>query len=65
MEGTLDEAQKIRTMSTGCKDPMTGKQAEIEMITALVGDDEHPLESYNQGPNGNYFKSMEIIYRRE
>ena len=65
LEGTLDEAQKVRTLTTEYKDPMTGKQTKMKTITTLVSDDEHRFESYNQGPDGDYFKSMEIVYKRQ
>jgi hypothetical protein len=50
-------------MESNYVDP-TGKPGKIKGVTTIVGENEHKYESWCQGPDGNMFKNMEIVYTR-
>lgn len=64
-EGTCDEDAKVRTMIAEYVDPATGQPAKMKGVTTWVGKDEHRYESWNTGPEGEYVKTMEAVYRRK
>ena len=45
-------------------DPMSGELTTMKGRTTIVTDDEYTYESWNQGPDGKFFKSMEVTYTR-
>lgn len=64
MEGTMDAAGKVLTMTMNRTDPMTGKPHRMRTVTRVESPDRHVFELYEPGPNGKEFKSMEMVYTR-
>lgn len=64
-EGTCDDAGSVRTMLADYTDAASGKPAKMKGITTVVGDDEHRYEAWNTGPDGDLFRSMEVVYKRK
>lgn len=64
MEGTLDAAGKVLTMTTEMVDPMTGKKVKQRSVTRLESPDRHVFEMYERDKSGKEFKSLEIVYTR-
>lgn len=46
------------------KDPMTGKDTKVKMVSRIIDDNKFTLESYMIGDDGKEFKTMEIVYTR-
>ena len=45
-------------------DPLSGAESKFKTVTVIKSDDEHVFEWYMVQPNGDLFKSMEIVYTR-
>lgn len=45
-------------------DPMSGVEKSIRTVTTVSSDSEYVYEWYEQGPDGNAMKTMEIVYTR-
>jgi len=46
------------------KDPMTGKDTKVKMVSRITDKNNRVLESYIIGDDGKEFKTMEIKYTR-
>lgn len=64
-EGDCDQDGKVRTMIAEYKDAVTGKMTKMKSVTTIVSNDKFTYESYSPGPDGEFFKSMEIVYTRQ
>ncbi len=64
-EGTCDAGGNVRTMLAEYTDPMTGKPAKMKGVTTIVGENEHRYEAWNTGPDGEFFRTMEVVYTRQ
>ena len=62
-EGTCDG--KIREMFSKYDDPMTNKPTQMKGLTTILSDNEHKYEGWNLGPEGEFHKSMEVVYTRQ
>ena len=65
MEGSLDDSGKILTMTSEYIDPMTRKPSKMKTVTTIVSDTEHKFEYFTPGPDGKFFRGMEMIYTRQ
>jgi hypothetical protein len=63
-EGTADSAGKVRDMTSEFKDAHSGQMTKMKGKTTIVGPNEHKYESWAQGPDGEFFRNMEIVYTR-
>jgi hypothetical protein len=64
-EGTCNDEGTVRTMIANFTDAASGKPAKMKGVTTVVSDDEHRYEAWNEGPGGDLFKSMEVVYKRK
>ena len=55
---------KVRTMVSKYVDPVGNKQ-KMKGVTTFVSANEHRYEAWQTGPDGEMFKSMEIVYSRK
>lgn len=63
--GNFDPTGKVLTMiSENAPDMMTGKYTKMKSVSRDLGPDEHQFEMYSQNPDGSWWKTMEMIYRR-
>ncbi len=62
-EGTCDG--KVREMFSEFDDPMTDKPTQMKGLTTIISDNEHKYEGWNLGPDGEFRKSMEVVYTRQ
>jgi hypothetical protein len=63
-EGTFDDSGKVMTSTATMDDFMTGKKADIRMVSTTVSPDEELFEMFGPDPSGKEVKQMEIRYRR-
>jgi hypothetical protein len=63
--GECSEAGKVLTTKSEYLDPMSGEMATSKGKITLVDDDKFTYESWSQGPDGEFFKQMELTYTRE
>lgn len=63
-EGSVDRTGNVREMFAEYKNPMDGKMTKTKGVTTIVSDDEHRYEGWNSGPDGEFYKSMEVVYKR-
>ena len=61
-EGTCDG--KVREMFAEYTDPLTKSPTKMKGVTTIVSKDEHRYEGFNLGPDGEFFKSLEVVYTR-
>lgn len=64
MYGSLDRSGKVLTMFCEYIDPMTRKSAEMKTVTTILSDKEHKFEYFTKGPDGKFFRGMEMFYTR-
>jgi hypothetical protein len=64
MAGTLDDSGKVLKMVSEYVDPMTRKPTKAKTITTIINKNEHKFEYFSPGPDGKYFKAMEMDYKR-
>lgn len=64
-EGSFDAGGKELTMSGTTFCPMTQKDKPFRMVTAIESDKKVVMTSYDVGPDGKEFKSMELTYTRK
>jgi hypothetical protein len=63
-EGTFDASGKVMTSTATMDDFMTGKKANVRMVSTTVSPDEELFEMFGPDPTGKEVKQMEIRYRR-
>jgi hypothetical protein len=63
-EGACDQKGEIRTMIAEYTDGLSGRLAQMKGVTTVVGENEHRYEAWTTGPDGEPFRTMEIIHRR-
>jgi hypothetical protein len=62
--GTSPDGGKTIEMTGTSTDPESGKPKTSRMVSTMPDGRTMKFESFNQGPDGKEFKSMEIIYTR-
>ena len=63
--GTADASGKVITMEGTHDDFWTGEKDKwSKMVTTITSDDAHTTAMFVKGPDGNEFKTMEIVYTR-
>jgi hypothetical protein len=63
--GECSEAGKVLKTKSEYLDPMSGEMATMKGKITVVDDNKFTYESWSQGPDGDFFKSMEITYTRK
>jgi hypothetical protein len=63
--GECSDAGKVLKTKSEYLDPMSGEMATMKGRITIVDDNTYTYESWSQGPDGEFFKSMEITYTRE
>lgn len=64
-EGTLDSSGKLYTFtSKNAPDPMTGGYKETQSKVKIIDDNKHVAEFFEKGPDGQWFRTMELTYKR-
>lgn len=61
-EGTV--SGNTREMFAGYTNPMDGKPTRMKGVTTILDENTHRYEGWNEGPDGEFFKTMEIVYTR-
>jgi len=64
MKGDYDAATKTSTSFGESRAPETGEKITYKMISRSIDDDTRVFEMYMPGENGEYWKMMEIEYKR-
>jgi hypothetical protein len=44
---------------------MTRKPSKMKTVTTIVSDTEHKFEYFTPGPDGKFFRGMEMNYTRQ
>ncbi len=65
MEGPWSDATKSISMKGKGMDPMTMRENNYREDYKIVDDNNHLLEMYGPGPDGNEYKMMEIKFTRK
>lgn len=67
LEGPWDEATKTMTLTGNVVDPTagTGKEMKVRQLYKVIDNNNHLMEMYGPGPDGNEFKMMEIKFARK
>jgi uncharacterized protein DUF1579 len=65
MWGSFDAKTHTLTMQQKGKDPMTGKEMTVKMLTHIVDKDNHWFEALAVGPDGKEMQSFKIEYKRK
>ena len=63
-EGMCSDQCMKEEYSFTTMDPISGQETDVKAVTVVKSDDEHVFEWYMTLPNGELFKSMEIVYTR-
>ena len=63
--GTYDPATRTLTMTGTYDDVVTGKEVTMRGTTTIVDDDTIRYEAYTPGPDGEEFKSFELVSTRQ
>lgn len=64
-EGDYDPESKTMTMMGSYTDPMTGKPKQVRMVTHIESDKRHVMEFFENGPDGEEHRTMEMVYTRK
>lgn len=62
--GHYDEARKTFTFTMKMPDPMAGREVNQRMVERWIDDDHFVVQSFNAGPDGKEYMSMELEYSR-
>jgi hypothetical protein len=63
--GECSDNGKVLESISEFLDPMSGELTRMKGVITLVDDDKYTFESWNQGPDRKFFKSMELTYTRK
>ena len=63
--GDCSEGGKVMTTVGEYTDPVTRQPTKMKMTVTLVDDDTYNIVGWNQSPDGEFVKSMEITYERQ
>ncbi len=63
--GGIDEASGLWVMEGETPNPMTGGMMPMRIESRMDGDDRHVDEFYMPGPDGEMFRTMEMVYERQ
>ncbi len=62
--GTCNEDGTVFNTKMTMYDPMTGDKKTTRDVFTIHGPDKHTMETFDKGPDGKEFKSMQIVYTR-
>jgi len=62
--GTIDDSKKVLTFHGEVDDPMTGKTKPNKTILRLLNDEKFVVEMYDKDANGEWYKSLEVVYTK-
>ncbi len=63
-KGSVDTSGKVWTMRSKFVHPHFGREVDKRSVIRLIDDDHNDLTSYMTGPDGNEFRTMEILFER-
>lgn len=63
-KGDVDASGKIWTMKSAFEHPQSGQTMTKRSVIRLIDRDHNDMTTYMAGPDGNEFRSMEIIFVR-
>jgi hypothetical protein len=63
--GAYDAETGVFTMTGDFIDAATGRTMTARLVTTVIGEDEHRFEMYSPGPDGEDFRWVEMVYRRQ
>lgn len=63
-EGQCDDTGKVITMNGSFDDPVTSQTVSYRTVYTFADPDHYTLEMFNQTPDGQEFKSLEILHTR-
>ena len=55
----------VREMISEYEDPHTNRPTQMKGVTKIVSENEFVYEGWNLGPDGEFFKQMEVHYTRQ
>ncbi|MBI4584747.1 MAG: DUF1579 domain-containing protein [Planctomycetes bacterium] len=62
--GTCDGAGKVFTLSGTYLDPAAGKEKASRGVLSITSGDSHVYEMYESGPDGEEYRSLQVMYTR-
>lgn len=65
MRGTYNEATKAISSTGAMVDAITGKEVKVREVYTIVDENTRKMEMFHIGPEGDEFKSMEIVMTRK
>lgn len=63
--GNLDASGNVLTEEGLWDDFLTGKKVKIKTVSTPVSANSFRFETYAEGPDGQYYRSMEIVYKKK
>lgn len=61
--GHYDAAKKeLVYITDNAPDPLSGKLVKMKSVSRDIGPDGHEFEMFSQGPDGSWWKTMEMTY---
>jgi hypothetical protein len=64
-KGGYDPQTGVFTLTGEFVDAATGRTMAARLVTTVIGEDEHRFEMFSPGPDGEDFRWVEMIYRRQ
>jgi hypothetical protein len=64
-EGEASDDGKVRTMFGDVDDPVTGETKTVKVVTSILSAHRYTYEAWEKTGDGEYTKTMEIIFSRE
>lgn len=62
--GSVDDSGKVWTLHSRFTPPGAPQEMAKRSVIRLIDDNNHSMESFVTGPDGNEFRTMEITYKR-
>ena len=64
-KGEASDDGKVRTMYAEVDDPATGETKNVKGVTTLVSAGRYTYEAWEQGGDGEFVKTMQIIFSKQ
>jgi hypothetical protein len=65
LEGEADEGGKTRTMYGELVDPLTGAKKSVKGIVTIVSTNRYTYESWEKSGDGEFERTMQIIFSKK
>lgn len=63
-KGQVDESGKVWTMRSAFRHPQSGQMIQKRSVIRLLDDNRNDMTTWMTGPDGNEFRTMEILFER-